>query len=149
MSDMTKKSNLIRMMVVFFTIIFVVASFSSIVLAADHVVLEPTENQFLELKAVSVDEVDGQNSQVIMELWGHNLQFKGFDVRFSYDSDKIKLSNKETNQILSTITGNQDQFFTFENEFTGKLEATAFTYDGPGEGLRFNIAFDEPTETSY
>ncbi len=149
MSDMTKKSNLIRMMVVFFTIIFVVASFSSIVLAADHVVLEPTENQFLELKAVSVDEVDGQNSQVIMELWGHNLQFKGFDVRFSYDSDKIKLSNKETNQILSTITGNQDQFFTFENEFTGKLEATAFTYDGPGEGLRFNIAFDEPTETSH
>ncbi len=149
MNDMTKKSNLIRMMVVFFTIVVLVASCSSIVLAADHVVLNPTENQYLELRAVSVEEVEGQNLQVMMELRGHNIEFKGFDVRLSYDSEKIKLSNKDTNEILSTITGNQDEFFTFEDEFIGKLEATAFAYDGPGEGLRFNVAFDEPSVTTH
>lgn len=149
MNDMTKKSNLIRMMVVFFTIICVVASFSSIVLAADHVVLDPTEDQYIELRAVSVEEVDGENTQVMMELRVHDIQFKGFDVRFSYDSTKIKLSNIETNEVLDTITGNQDQFFKLEDEFTGKLESTAFTYDGPGDGVRFNLGFDEPTVTSH
>ncbi len=36
----------------------------------------PAENQYLELRAVSVREIEGQNKQVIMELWGNNVEFK-------------------------------------------------------------------------
>ena len=36
----------------------------------------PEENQYLELRAVEVKEVEGQNKQVMMELWGNNLEFK-------------------------------------------------------------------------
>ena len=36
----------------------------------------PAENQYLELRAVSVKEIEGQNKQVIMELWGNNVEFK-------------------------------------------------------------------------
>ncbi|MCI9366447.1 MAG: hypothetical protein HFJ54_08125 [Clostridia bacterium] len=38
--------------------------------------LEPTGDQFLELRAVEINEVEGQNRQVIMELWGNELEFK-------------------------------------------------------------------------
>ena len=38
--------------------------------------LQPTEDQFLELRAVEVKEVEGQNRQLVMELWGNYLEFK-------------------------------------------------------------------------
>lgn len=38
--------------------------------------ITPEENQYLELRAVEVKEVAGQNKQVMMELWGNNLDFK-------------------------------------------------------------------------
>ena len=37
---------------------------------------EPTAGEYLELRAVEVKEEEGKNKQLIMELWGHNLQFK-------------------------------------------------------------------------
>lgn len=36
----------------------------------------PDESQYLELKAVEIKDVEGQNKQVIMELWANNLIFK-------------------------------------------------------------------------
>lgn len=38
--------------------------------------LQPTENQFLELRATEINKIEGQNRQVIMELWGNELEFK-------------------------------------------------------------------------
>ena len=38
--------------------------------------IEPEANQYFELKAITITEVDGQNRQVIMELWGHDIDFK-------------------------------------------------------------------------
>lgn len=38
--------------------------------------LTPSDEQYFELKAVEIKDVDGQEKQVIMELWGHNLEFK-------------------------------------------------------------------------
>lgn len=38
--------------------------------------LMPSDNQFLELRAVEIKEIEGQNKQVIMELWGNELEFK-------------------------------------------------------------------------
>ena len=77
----------------------------------------PTENQYLELRAVDVVDV-GDTKQVIMQLWAHNLQFKGFQVRFSYDHEKLQPSNMDTNEV----TLNSDYFFRFESEFQGVLD---------------------------
>lgn len=38
--------------------------------------LQPTDNQFLELRAVSINKIEGKNKQLIMELWGNELEFK-------------------------------------------------------------------------
>lgn len=45
-------------------------------LAATNNVLTPAENQYFELRAVEVKEIEGKNKQVIMELWGHEIDFK-------------------------------------------------------------------------
>lgn len=42
----------------------------------DSNTLTPSDEQYFELKAVEIKDVDGQEKQVIMELWGHNLEFK-------------------------------------------------------------------------
>lgn len=36
----------------------------------------PGDNQYLELKATTITEVEGQGKQVIMELWGYDIEFK-------------------------------------------------------------------------
>lgn len=42
----------------------------------DDSILEPSQDQYLELRAVSIKDIAGQNKQVIMELWGNNIDFK-------------------------------------------------------------------------
>lgn len=37
---------------------------------------EADMSQYFELGATQIKEVEGQNKQVIMELWGYNLEFK-------------------------------------------------------------------------
>lgn len=56
----------------------VIAMFVSTVYAveADPNEIAPSDNQYFELRAVEIKEIDGQNKQVIMELWGHNMEFK-------------------------------------------------------------------------
>lgn len=63
--------------VLIISIALILMSFTAIMAAendADCVI--PTDEQYLELRAVSVKEVAGQNKQVIMELWGNNVEFK-------------------------------------------------------------------------
>lgn len=43
---------------------------------SDSKILTPTEDQYFELRAVEIKEIEGQNKQVIMELWGNNIEFK-------------------------------------------------------------------------
>lgn len=38
----------------------------------------PRDDQYLELRATTINEVEGQGKQVIMELWGHEMDFKRF-----------------------------------------------------------------------
>lgn len=58
-------------------IVLILASFTVIMAAEnDENCVIPTDEQYLELRAVSVTDVPGQNKQVIMELWGNNVEFK-------------------------------------------------------------------------
>ena len=112
------------------------------VFAANTVEVEPTEDQFLELRAVSVTQVSGQNKQVIMELWGNNVEFKGFDVRFAYDSTKLQPSNMNTNEI----TDDASLFFDFVDEFKNCLSMFTLPVSGEESGVRAIVSFSPPVE---
>ena len=66
--------------------------------------LANTEDQYMELKVVSTDSVDGADKQVKLEWWSYNLKFKGLDLRFSYDQTKLSPSNITTNSYTDTNT---------------------------------------------
>lgn len=107
-------------------------------------ILTPNENQYLELKATSILEKEDGKKQLIMELWGHNLEFKGFSFRFSYDGEKYKLSDVTTNEL----TNNCEKYFKFENEFLDVLEFFDIDYRGLGDGVEAVVSFTPPTNTS-
>lgn len=82
----SKKTNLIKK-VVLIIVCFIISIASSIVqvvtaaeidgttIFCEHCIA-PASNQYLELKATDVVEVEGNGKQLIMELWGHNIKFK-------------------------------------------------------------------------
>lgn len=110
----------------------------------DESILEPSDEQYFELRATNVKQVLGQNKQVIMELWGYNIDFKAFDVRFCYDGDKFTPSNIETN----VITTDETEYFKFEDEFSSSLELFDVGYTGEGNGFRWVTSFNPPVTES-
>lgn len=112
----------------------------------DEIPLQPTENQYLEMRATSIKEVTGQDKQVIFKLIGHNLDFKGFDVRFSYDGTIFKTSNIETN----VPTDDEKEFCKLESEFSSCTEFFTVEYTGEGTGIRGVFSFNPPVnETEH
>lgn len=131
------------------TVVSIIAVFACLLQSKTYAngsanVLIPEENQYLELRAVSVEDIDGQGKQVIMELWGHNLQFKGFTVRFSFDNTKIEPSDFTSNQV----TYDSEEYFKFEDEFTDKLDFFSTGYMGNGAGIEATVGFNPPVSTS-
>ena len=53
-----------------------VMMFINMTIVVEASTIEPTDDQYLELKATNITEVEGKNKQVIMELWGHEIDFK-------------------------------------------------------------------------
>ena len=57
-------------------ILILVIMFINMTIVVEASTIEPTDDQYLELKATNITEVEGKNKQVIMELWGHEIDFK-------------------------------------------------------------------------
>lgn len=112
---------------------------------AESKLVEPTENQFFELRAVKVTNIEGKDKQVIFELWAHEIEFKGFDVRFSYDGTHFAPSNINTNEY----TDDETEFFKFESEFSDCLELFTVPYTGTSTGgMRAVVSFNPPVSES-
>lgn len=112
---------------------------------AESKLVEPTENQFFELRAVKVTNIEGKDKQVIFELWAHEIEFKGFDVRFSYDGTHFAPSNITTNEY----TDDETEFFKFESEFSDCLELFTVPYTGTSTGgMRAVVSFNPPISES-
>lgn len=71
---MHKNLNLSKNFIIIATIIVLFFINCAIVEAAT--IIEPADNQYFELKATTITDVAGQNKQVIMELWGYEIDFK-------------------------------------------------------------------------
>lgn len=110
-----KLNSLLAIVLMVLTVLFCI--FTRKTFAATETI-QPTDEQYLELRAVSVDDVAGQNKQVIMELWSHNLDYKGFEVTFEFDNTKFQTSNFNTN----AITDDESEYFKFESEFNSKVD---------------------------
>lgn len=112
---------------------------------AESKLVEPIENQFFELRAVKVTNIEGKDKQVIFELWAHEIEFKGFDVRFSYDGTHFAPSNITTNDY----TDDETEFFKFESEFSDCLELFTVPYTGTSTGgMRAVVSFNPPISES-
>lgn len=131
--------------IVVICIVFLTMMFGTIntVIATDAICMTPTDEQYFELRAVEVLDVPNQNKQVIMELWGHDIEFKGFDVRFSYDSSKLSPSKVTTNELSTNIK----EYFEFENEFKDILQFYSIPYDGEGDGILAGLFMKPPVST--
>lgn len=57
-------------------ILILVMMFINMAIVVEASTIEPTDDQYLELKATNITEVEGKNKKVIMELWGHEIDFK-------------------------------------------------------------------------
>ena len=77
MGTQHKKTNRNLISIISICIAIVLLS-ATIIMASetDDTCLVPEDNQYFELRAVEVKIVEGQNKQVIMELWGNNIEFK-------------------------------------------------------------------------
>ena len=112
---------------------------------AESKLVEPTDDQFFELRAVKVTNIEGKDKQVIFELWAHEIEFKGFDVRFSYDGTHFAPSNITTNDY----TDDETEFFKFESEFSDCLELFTVPYTGTSTGgMRAVVSFNPPISES-
>lgn len=62
----------------FIVIAFIIILFINLTnsMASDSNCITPTDQQYIELRAVEIKEKEGKNKQVIMELWGNNIEFK-------------------------------------------------------------------------
>lgn len=124
--------------VIALVLIVVFSVFANYAFAATETI-QPQDDQYLELRAVTVDAVAGQNQQVIFELWSHNLDFKGFNVTFEYDKTRFQPSSLFDN----VITDDETDFFAFESEFNGKLDLFSMP-DSRGNVLDLTVSLNTP-----
>lgn len=97
------------------------------------------------MRAVKVTNIEGKDKQVIFELWAHEIEFRGFDVRFSYDGTHFAPSNITTNDY----TDDETEFFKFESEFSDCLELFTVPYTGTSTGgMRAVVSFNPPISES-
>lgn len=133
-----------KMIAIIINLIILCICFCNVSIAESKLV-EPTEDQFLELRAVKVTNIDGKDKQVIFELWAHEIEFRGFDVRFSYDGTHFAPSNITTNEY----TDDETEFFKFESEFSDCLELFTVPYTGTSTGgMRAVVSFNPPISES-
>ncbi len=71
------EDNLLKKSIIIIWIILLIFSmFGIIVEASSTTTIEPTENQYFELRAAKINDTGENGKQVIMELWGHDIDFK-------------------------------------------------------------------------
>lgn len=143
MKNKQKETAKIIAVIIFAIILLLCSTYTK----ATSISVTPEENQYLELRASTINVLDNQDKQIIFELWGHDVEFKGFDVRFTYDTSQYTPSNLETN----LETEDESEFFKFESEFSDSLELLTLPYDGQEKGgMRAIVTFNPPvTETEH
>lgn len=89
------------------------------------IILEPTDGQYLELRAIRVNEIEGEDYQVILELWSHGLETTGFTFRLGFDSTVLQPSSLLDN----SYTDDNLEYFEFANGLENDMDALGISED--------------------
>jgi len=71
----TKRTN-VKFAIIPLIIVAIIANINIFAMASEVTVKTPNENQFLELRAVEVKDIEGKNKQLTMELWTNSIEFE-------------------------------------------------------------------------
>lgn len=118
------KNNFLGKIIILIWLALLVLSACGLLVEASTTTYRPTlEEEYFELRATTINkDVNGQR-QLIMELWGHNIDFEGFEVRFEYDKTKLQPSIISTSDSSKTNIGvdpsDVNKYFKFVGEFAG------------------------------
>ncbi len=128
--SLKSKNNFVgKIIILIWIVLFMFSLCGLMVEASEPKPVVPENYEHLELRATTIQDV-GNTKQVIMELWGYNINFTGFDVRFKFDKKSFELSDMDTNDTTDVET----KFFKFETEFADKLDMMDMSVsDSPGE----------------
>ena len=70
------KKVILRFGLIIVCFLIIIININVFVMASEITVKTPGDNQFLELRAVEVKDVEGQNKQLTMELWTNSIEFE-------------------------------------------------------------------------
>ena len=137
-----KKIQIITIICTIFALIF---NFN----CAKAITLEPTPDQKIEYRAVSLEKKENGN-QLIIEVWIHELNFKGIDLRLEYDPQKLQTSNIATNEVIDVNSElSLPRCFEFANDFDGYLDYFVMSLEeGEYRGVLSILGEDERTKTN-
>ena len=76
MSKEMHKRIKVKLIAAVLLVLIIIININVFVMASEVTVKTSSENQFLELRAVEVKDVEGQNKQVTMELWTNSIEFE-------------------------------------------------------------------------
>jgi len=111
----------------------------------EPIILEPSDSQYLELRAIRVNELDGKDYQVILELWAHGLETTGFTFRLGFDGTILQPSSIEDN----SYTDDYLEYFQFENGLGNNMDAFGISDDESTMLFMVGVLDDEETENKY
>ena len=111
--------------------------------------IEPEANQKVEYRAVELKDTDN-GKQLIVEIWIHNLNFKGMDLRLEYDENIVQPSNISTNEIIDVNEAlTIPECFEFANGFGGYLDYFAMeTKNNEYRSILSMVGADDRTGTN-
>lgn len=105
-------------------VILIIAMCIAMIRPVQASTLTPNDSQYIEMRAKDINDVNN-GKQLLFELWAHDIDFKGFDVRFKYDDTKLEPSNINTNEIVDVDVDDFSTYFKFENEFENAFDCFA------------------------
>ena len=131
------------------TILFATSTLIINVNYSNATTIEPRANQKVEYRAVELKDTDN-GKQLIVEIWLHDLNFKGMDLRLEYDDNIIQPSDLITNEIIDVNEAFAiPSCFEFANGFGGYLDYFAMEIaDNEYRSILSMVGADDRTGTN-
>lgn len=112
---------------------------------SNPIVLEPTDSQYIELRAVRSNEIEGADYQILIELWAHGLETTGFTFRLGFDSSILQTSSLEDN----SYTDDYLEYFKFENNLENNMDNLGIATDESTLLFMASVLPNEEVENQY
>lgn len=70
--------------------------------------LTPDQDQYIELKVIDTNIIQGTGKQVVAELWAYNLDFGTIDLELGFDEDNFKIYDLNTEKVVEIAEYNHN-----------------------------------------